>query len=149
MKKAVIIDIDFTLLDSYIPEMLKEKASKFRDKGGSIWDEFYVNLHLCVKNPWCYILIDKLTLDNELTILFITGRNEKVRKQTEKFLKFSHKVNYELHMRSQYDERTDVEVKKDILEELTKRYDIIFAIDDKEDNCLLFKSYGIAALKVV
>ena len=148
MKKAIIVDIDFTLLDSYIPVTLKELGDKYRDNGGSVWDEFYVNLHLCVKNDWCYILIDQMTLDNDLTVLFITGRNEKVRKQTEKFLKFAHKIKYELHMRKEDDNRKDVEVKEEILEELLTKYEVIFAIDDREDNCNLYKSYGIPTLKV-
>ena len=146
MKQAIIIDIDSTLLDSSIPLALRDKARAEGDD--NYWDVFYNNLHLCDRNTWCYNLIDQMTLNNDLTVLFITGRQERARKSTQSFLKFKRKISFELLMRSNNDLREDEEVKFDILSDVMCRYEILFAIDDKESNCEMFKSNGIPTLKV-
>lgn len=146
MKKAIIVDIDLTLLDSIIPITLKDKAKL--EGRSDYWDEFYNNLDLVDKNSWCYQLIDQMSLINNLTVLFLTGREERARRITESFLKFKTKVNYELLMRQNGDKRDDAEIKSEYLQDILTKYEVLFAIDDKDKNCEVFKLNGIPTLKV-
>lgn len=58
-------------------------------------------------------------------------------------------IDYELYMRMDGDYRSTSEVKKDILKEfILDNYDVIFAIDDIQENCDMFKELGIPSLKV-
>ena len=42
----------------------------------------------------------------------------------------------------------DAKVKHKILQDVTEHYNIIFAIDDREPNCQVYRSFGITTLKV-
>ena len=54
----------------------------------------------------------------------------------------------ELLMRAEDDNRTSAEVKRSLYESVIKgRYDVMFAIDDLEENIEMFKSLGIKTLQ--
>lgn len=148
MNRAIICDIDQCLLDSLQPLLLMESGQRQGLSPTEYWDLFYNNLHLCKRNEWCFELLDKLTVNNDITVLFITGREEKARKVTESFLKFNTNFKYKLFMRPNNNFDNDYEVKKRILEAIMNYYDVIFALDDREDNCQMFRSFGITTLKV-
>lgn len=149
MKKAIICDIDQCLLNSEIPIALTNRALSLSNiSKEDAYNTFYRNLYLCTKNDWCYELIEQMSLDNDITILFITGRDEKCRKETESFLDFKYPVTYRLLMRPKGSLDTDAVVKDKLLRQIKDDYNILFAIDDKEENCIIYKNYGITTLKV-
>jgi hypothetical protein len=51
-------------------------------------------------------------------------------------------------MRETGDYRKDYEVKADILNAIIDDYDFLFAVDDKESNCQMYKNFGIQPLQV-
>ena len=145
MKKAIICDIDQCLLDSYQPIMLKERGLALGLEEKEYWNLFYDNLHLCKRNEWCFELLNRFAKD-DITVLFVTGREERARKHTEAFFNF--KFNYKLLMRPNGNLEPDAKVKHKILEDLVNNYDILFALDDREANCQVYRSFGITTLKV-
>ena len=148
MKSAIICDIDQCLLDSLQPIMLKNIAERTGVEPQEYWDHFYNNLHLCKRNEWCFELLERFTTNNDITVLFITGREEKARKVTESFFKFKNNFKYKLYMRPNNNYDNDSDVKKEILNNIVDDYEILFALDDREDNCQVFRSFGITTLKV-
>ena len=145
MRKAIICDIDQCLLDSLQPIMIQERGLALGLADDEYWNLFYDNLHLCKKNAWCYELLNRFAKD-DITVLFITGRQEKARKQTLSYLDF--KFKYKLYMRPNGNIESDAKVKSYILKDLVNDYNILFALDDKEANCQMYRSFGITTLKV-
>ena len=145
MEKAIICDIDQCLLDSLVPIQLMGRGLDIGLLEKNYWDQFYDNLYLCKKNEWCYELLNRFAKD-DITVLFITGRQEKARKQTEAFFDFNFK--YKLYMRPNGNLDSDAKVKHKILKKLAKEYNILFALDDRESNCKVYRSFGITTLKV-
>ena len=147
MRKAIICDIDQCLLDSTIPIMMKETAKSTLPEEEA-WDLFYNNLHLCKKNEWCYTLLEQMTLNTDIKVVFITGREERARKHTKAFLKFNHPIDWDLYMRPTGCLDEDAKVKRDIMNTIKDDYNWLFALDDRESNCSVFNDYGITTLKV-
>lgn len=147
MRKAIICDIDFCLLDSSEPAMLKQRADYHMNEQES-WQVYYDNLHLCKRNEWCYELLEKMTHNNDIKVIFITGRSECARKATKQFFKFRHDIDWDLYMRPNNCFDADSEVKRSIMKNIYEDYDWLFALDDREDNCAMFNEFGITTLKV-
>ena len=142
---AIICDIDNTLLDSSIPEYAMDQMTRLFDvKTG--FEAFDGLAHKCIKNEWCYRLLYELTNSKTIEVLFITARGDNLRLLTESYLTFD--FNWKLFMRQSGDRRPDPIVKEEIIEQLECKYNFILAIDDKEENCAMFKSHGIPVLKV-
>lgn len=148
MRRAIICDIDQCLLDSLQPIMLKERGLATGLPEKEAWDLFYNNLHLCKRNEWCFELLEQFTKHNNVTVLFITGREERARKHTEAYFNFKHKFEYKMYMRKNGCLEPDAKVKHEILQDLVNEYEILFAIDDREPNCQVYRSFGITTLKV-
>ncbi len=150
MKKAIICDIDQCLLDSLVPVEMKNIAKTFGHNlsESEAWNHFYDNLHLCKRNEWCFNLLENMTFCDDITIAFITGREERARKSTESYLKFSHPIDWVLYMRPNGCLDEDCDVKTKILNEIKDEYDFIFALDDREANCNVYQSFGITTLQV-
>lgn len=67
-------------------------------------------------------------------ILFVSGRHDTYKEQTETFIK-KHlpNVSYSLYMRKAGDERKDFFVKKEIfLEHIYQKYNVLFVLDDRD-----------------
>jgi hypothetical protein len=150
MKRAIICDIDQCLLNSLVPVEMKNIAKNFGQglTEKQIWDNFYNNLHLCKRNEWCFELIEQMTIQNDIKIIFITGREERAREATEDYFKFSHPIDWELHMRPNGCLDEDVIIKSNIMKELIGQYEFIFALDDREANCKVYQAFGITTLQV-
>lgn len=147
-RKAIICDIDLVLLDSWEPILIKENAmGRMSDK--EAWDLYYNNLDKCKRNEWCYTLIEQLSKDSGIKILFVTGREERARKDTKAFLNFKTPVDWDLYMRETGCLEPDHDVKRKIIKELMEDYDIMFAIDDRINNCKVYQECGIVPLHVI
>ena len=76
-------------------------------------------------------------------------REERARKDTKAFLKFKIPVDWDLYMRETGCLEPDHDVKRKIIKELMEDYDIMFAIDDRINNCKVYQECGIIPLHVI
>lgn len=135
MKKVIICDIDGTLAllggrDPFSPETVENDL---------------------LNNPVANILhvyaSQKLM---EVQIILVSGRYEKYRVQTEKWLK-KHKIqNYFLYMRGNNDRRKDFVLKREIYENHVKgKFDVLFVLDDRDQVVKMWrKELGLTCLQV-
>lgn len=148
-KQAIICDIDNCFTDSR--EWLKE-CPQGSDR--EAWDIFQDKIYLAKPNKPIIGFLTHAVNSFNIPIIFITGREdrrnhrEKTIKQIESFSEGSLKVgvNSGLFMRSEFDYRPAPEIKAEILDKLSGTHDFIFAIDDEESNCDLYRSRGIPAI---
>ena len=79
-----------------------------------------------------------------MTVLLLTGRQEKDREQTEFWLKM-HDVPYEhLYMRQTDDKRSDYIVKRELYDKYIKdNYNILMVFDDRLQVCRLWYELGL------
>lgn len=110
-------------------------------------DDFYQNLDQCVPNDWAVSLINGLH-NQHIKIIFLTARDEKCRSYTKYQLEQLFDFNIHLYMRTRGDEREDYIVKAEHVERLLKKENILFAIDDNYQNCLMFNQYKIPSFHV-
>jgi hypothetical protein len=136
----VLLDLDHTIANSF-----------WRDSmiGVNSWDEY----HEASKDDKPFKIISRLV--NSLAamnyvIIGITGRNEKFRQLTTKWL-LEHRIDVdELLMRPDGDFSKNGDVKTKLIENRFKgNYKLIqFLIDDNEDTIRIFQLLGITTLQV-
>jgi hypothetical protein len=136
----VLLDLDHTIANSF-----------WRDSmiGVNSWDEY----HEASKDDKPFKIITRLV--NSLAamnyvIIGITGRNEKFRQLTTKWL-LEHRIDVdELLMRPDGDFSKNGDVKTKLIENRFKgNYKLIqFLIDDNEDTIRIFQLLGITTLQV-
>lgn len=81
-------------------------------------------------------------------LLFVTGREEKFRELTTKWLN-QYFDNYELYMRPSSDKRKDYIVKEEILiNQILPKYNIFLAYDDRPRCSRVYRKYGITTMHV-
>lgn len=140
-KKAIIVDIDGTLADiSTTIHILEKDATN--------WDEWAEATRKCPSNKWCEELIDAMYVRG-YHIVFVTGRNNKYRALTKEWLKRHTTVkDYTLVMRPNNDFRSDELVKEDLYyDEVEKRYDILFVVDDRQRVVDAWRKLGLVCLQ--
>lgn len=140
-QKAIIVDLDGTLTDN------THRIHMFNQ---DVKDWTYINelSRYDLPHTWCQELVH-LYKDAGYKIIFLTGRAANARPVTVEWLTryISPHVDYELHMRAEHDHREDCLCKQEILvNSLLPRYDIVFAIDDRQQNVEMFRSLGIVCL---
>jgi len=130
VEKAVVIDIDGVILDT----------SNIDDKN---WDFFNKNCNNDDIKPFKGIKQFLNSFDRDVNIIISTARNEFIRSQTARKL-WKYRIYFDdMYMRSYNDLRADFEIKKDHLNEITKKYDVICFIDDNEKNCKIAQEFNI------
>lgn len=132
--RNVIFDIDGTLSDpSHRLHFLADKD----------WDAFY---NECDKDPVVsHIAFLAKELAKEHKIFLFTGRPEKVRVKTEKWL-LDNLIPYDrLFMRKDGDYRPDYEVKAEMLKSLN--LPIWFAVDDRDQVVKMYRNNGILCMQ--
>ena len=149
MKKieAVIFDVDGTLADNRHRQHLAPRGASHGvgaiHKQGS-WKEFFDAMHLDVPNEavaWLARLI--WTKASGVRLILVTGRAERFRHGTEKWLR-DHKINYDvMHMRGNDDYRDDAEVKKDILDRIRENHEVLFSVDDRASVVNMWRDNGV------
>jgi len=87
-------------------------------------------------------------IKNYVTI-FVSGREEKYREQTEKFL-LKHGIDYiDLFMRKTDDNRKDAIIKREIFDnEIRNKYNVSFVLDDRNQVVEMWRSLGLTCLQV-
>jgi hypothetical protein len=85
-----------------------------------------------------------------LRILIVTGREEKYRPQTERWLA-SHHIRYEqLYMRCTGDRRKDTVMKREVYENhIQGKYEVLFVLEDRDQVVEMWrKQLGLTCLQV-
>ena len=145
MQKAIICDIDGTLA-------LKHDGRTWYDASTSDLDNpnkpVLALLRFVQEANW-----HGLNQEQNCQIIFLSGRQEKDREPTEKFLE-KHRLNrYPLFMRTTDDFRNDTIIKKELYEENIKgNYEILFVLDDRNsEKCPvvdMWRELGLACFQV-
>lgn len=81
-------------------------------------------------------------------MIFVSGRSEYCRKDTEIWLMEYFNIPTNLLMRKSDDNRKDSYVKYDILQDLAKAYNICYVIDDRDQVVKMWRDSGIRCLQV-
>ena len=145
MQKAIICDIDGTL-------SLKHDGRTWYDASTSDLDKpnkpVLALLRLIQEANW-----HGLNSEQDCQIIFVSGRQEKDREPTEKFLKKHMLHGYPLFMRETGDSKPDTIVKMDIYKENIKgKYDILFVLDDRNSEKYpvvgMWRILGLACFQV-
>jgi len=145
-ESVVIFDIDCTLSDADWRYHLIEKKPKN-------WVKYF---ELSIEDAPIREAVDILNNYKQspgFKILFVTGRNESVRKITLDWLRTNIHPDistYSLYMRKDGDYRPGVVIKKEILEQdILPHCTVVAAFDDREDICKMYSEHGITAFKVI
>ena len=143
--KAIVIDLDSTL---YNVDKIDTERTIYCQDNADRWEYFHQHLHEAELNMWCYNIIYAMYKYYNVQVIFVTARvNTWMDKTIEQLNELN--IDYELYMRMDGDYSSTSEVKKDILRDyILDNYDVIFAIDDIQENCDMFKELGIPSLKV-
>jgi hypothetical protein len=83
--------------------------------------------------------------------IFVTWRPDSCKEDTVKWLYKNWLIpliNYNLYMRKKWDKRKDTEVKREILEELTKEYYIEWVFEDRTRCVQMYRESGMTCFQV-
>jgi hypothetical protein len=81
-------------------------------------------------------------------VIIVTSRMEKWRGLTSLWLAKNNITNHSLFMRPNSDLRPDYEVKKDILDKISKYWDVLHAVDDNPNVIRLWEDHNISTTKI-
>jgi len=138
--KAIIVDLDGTLCN--IEHRLNTLKGPRKD-----WKRFFAGIpHDSVDNAVKAVLDGLRTTHS---IILCSGRPDTHRPETEQWLK-DQGIQYDrLFMRQRNDQRSDNIVKQIILDfDIKPDYDILFALDDRNSVCKMWRQNGIKCLQV-
>jgi len=140
-KHAIILDIDGTLCDNRsIIHMLDGTA--VRD-----YDGYHIKSIDLPVHPDVLKIAQQARMEG-LAIIVVTARPDLYQQVTYDWLLKNNIPMDELHMRRSTDFRSDDLAKKDILNDIRKRYDVVHAVDDNPLNVALFKAENISVTVV-
>jgi len=116
------------------------------------WKSFTKEMVNDTPNFWCVSLIQHCKTESyselALDVIYVTEREECHRILTECQINRWVGGDYELFMRPTKDYRSDVEIKEEIYNnEIKDKYDVLFAIDDRQTCVDLWRSLGITCLQ--
>lgn len=147
-KNAIICDMDGTLVDvssirHYVIQALNPDGSYTKKN----FDDFHKASLFC---PAIWTTVDQVQdfWYWKYDVLIVTARGEQYQKTTKDWL-YKYAIPYtKLFMRPEGDYRPDYEVKKDILAEIQKQWNVTHAIDDNPAILKLWAENGIKYTKV-
>lgn len=144
-KFAAIIDIDGTLANS------KHREHHIVNPEGKVdWDSWDAACHLDTPNEWCQELVAALW-GWGIQIIFLTGRGERIRQQTQDWLAkhvgdFT-RFHTPLLMRKAGDRRPDTVIKEEYIKnEIEPNYKVLFAVDDRDTVVDSMRKLGLTVL---
>lgn len=116
--------------------------------------------HKNMRNPFDWTKVGQDTLDLPVAGLFnilkldynliiCTGRDGVCEKETKDWLDLHHVQNYkEFHIRKKGDNRPDWQVKREMWEDISTRYNIIYLVDDRNQVVDYARSMGLKVFQV-
>lgn len=137
---AVIFDVDGTLADC------TERRKFWPDNK----KEFFNPANVIMDKPFSHIVGLAQLLANyaHLRVLVVSARSESDRKITAEWL-LENRVPYEhLYLRANNDPRQDEVVKREILREIQKTYEVIMVFDDRDRVVKMWREEGLPCLQV-
>lgn len=138
--KSIIIDLDGTLCDN-------RHRLHYIEKKPKDWNAYNAHMSEDSVNEWCEILIRAFCRDG-FDILAVTGRDTSACEVTgnwyiDKWLPIDR-----LFMRQVNDHRPDYVIKEEILKnEILPFWEVVFAIDDRQQVIDMWRRNGIVALQ--
>jgi hypothetical protein len=140
MRKCFIIDIDGTIADgTHRQHYLQKEPRK--------WDAFF---KACVddtpiEHMWCLVT----TLNEHWQIVYVSGRSDLVRAETEAWLHKHAFPSAPLYMRKQGDHTDDSQLKIQLLAQLrADGFDPIMAFDDRNRVVKAWREAGVPCAQV-
>ncbi len=143
--KAIVFDMDGTLVDvsSIRHHVIGGPENGYRKD----FDAFHNDAVNCPAIPWVLnAAVDARGMGYR--VLQVTARSERYRPSTSWWIAEHFCPSDGLFMRPDRDYRPDYEVKRDILDRLLLRYDIIQAYDDNPNVVRLWSEYDIPCVVV-
>jgi FMN phosphatase YigB (HAD superfamily) len=143
----IIFDVDGTLCDvSSIRYHVNPRDPRF--SGRKRFDLFHAESINCPPHKRVAWFL-RVAKEGEHRVIVVTARKEMWRYHTILWLDENDLDYDELLMRADDDNRKDVEVKRDILDELRRRgYEPTLAVDDNPNIIALWKSEGLQTLHI-
>lgn len=137
---AVIFDMDGTLVDVQgIRHLLHGPSKDF--------DAFHRASVDCPPHRHVIDAVHQAQLEGH-TILIVTARKHRYRHHTAWWLALHEVPSEELHMRANHDARPDYEVKRDMLADILRDYQVVHAWDDNPHVLRLWSEHGIPTTTV-
>ncbi len=88
-------------------------------------------------------------MSQDFKIIFMSGREDKFRPQTDTFLKKHNLDNLPLYMRRSGDTRKDWIVKGELLEaHIRGKYNVLFCLDDRDQVVKFYRELGLTVFQV-
>ena len=134
-KPALVFDFDGTISDY-------SNREKFRETD---WDKYIALSYTDTPNKPIVSLIDKFK--DTHSILIISARWESCRRETEEWLTKNNIYYDELILKPDLDTRVDDEVKIHLFREVSERYNIVFAVDDRPSCVRTLREHGYFVLQ--
>ena len=141
MKDCYIVDIDGTIANN-------EHRIHYITNGHKDWDKWHANAH---KDEPIREMIDILDMASaaNIKIVLCTGRDEKCRVDTVKWLGDNDIPWDALYMRSEGDRRDDDIVKFELLEQIYEAgYEPVLVLEDRDRVVKMWRSAGLRCLQV-
>ncbi|MCA9911832.1 MAG: polynucleotide kinase [Anaerolineae bacterium] len=135
--EAIIVDLDGTLSDCTHRRHLAQEKN---------WKAFYEALVDDPVNEPVRNTVEALA--ESYAVLLVSGRPLDYLHHTLVWLDEKAISHDELHMRKSGDNRDDTIVKREILAELRKKYDIVMAFDDRDRVVKMWRDEGIPCFQV-
>lgn len=135
MRECAIFDMDGTLANvtsiRHFVRVRPKDFSKFHSESVNV-----------PPNP---IIVGKAQVMAEqgFDIVIVTARRAMWRNHTAMWLALNNVPSHALFMRGNKDHRSDVHVKRDILHQIRKSWNVVHAVDDNPSIIELWKSEGI------
>ena len=140
MPKAVIFDIDETLANN-------DERQKILKDNVHNWQNFFNEMGNDTVNKAISEIYDIIKKTKKYKMLIVTGRPETYRKITEQWLIWNHIEYDNLYMRSENDCRSDVDVKREILQKIREQYDVSFVFDDRTSVVKMWREEGLVCFQ--
>lgn len=136
-----IFDLDGTLADcKHRLHWIKNKPKRF--------DKFYEEMDKDVPikgilEIWRSIMLTAVSVLEKKHIIISTGRPEKYRRKTQIWIQNEFISYTDLYMRPDGDYRPDYEVKKEHLDKIREKYNVLGAFDDRKQVLKMYQENGI------
>ena len=140
MKKIILCDIDGTVANN-------DHRQHFL-QGKKDWDGFFKEL---VNDKPIYSVINKINADQKMgkDIIFLTGRPERYRHTTHKWLSEYFKFDIKILMRKDRDKRNKIIIKKEIFKSNFNKDDIYYVIDNDLDLIHMWNELSLVTFNAV
>lgn len=135
--QTVICDLDGTLFN------IDHRLHYLTEKD---WAGFFAAVPDDTPNAWCVTLMRALARDGH-EIIFVSGRNESARADTEEWMRKLMLDQHQLVMRPEKSRMPDFELKEAFYEQYIKgKKDVMFVVEDRKQVVDMWRSKGLTVL---